>query len=51
VVEHELGHLVGLEDLDSLDSRLMTGTLGKGVRRTPTSEEVEAVFAAGDFLM
>ena len=46
VLEHELGHLAGLEDLDSLDARLMTGTLGEGVRRTPTSEAVEAVFAA-----
>ena len=49
VVEHELGHLVGLEDLDSLDSRLMTGTLGEGVRRGPTSQEIEAVFATGGF--
>ena len=50
VVEHELGHLAGLDDLDGFDSSLMSGLLGKGVRQTVTAREVEAVFAGGDLL-
>ena len=33
VVEHELGHVAGLEDLDPAIENLMSGTLGVGVRR------------------
>ncbi len=47
VVEHELGHLAGLGDLDWSDSGLMSGLLGTGIRRNATPKEVEAVFAAG----
>ena len=32
VVEHELGHVAGLGDLDALADNLMSGTLGVGVR-------------------
>jgi hypothetical protein len=50
VVEHELGHLVGLDDLDSLVSSLMGSLLSKGIRRAATPREVDAVFAADDLL-
>ena len=50
VVEHELGHIAGLDDLASSMSSLMSSSLGEGLRRSPTAKEVEAVFAAGDFL-
>jgi hypothetical protein len=33
VVEHELGHVVGLNDFDALSDNLMSGELGVGVRR------------------
>jgi hypothetical protein len=36
VVEHELGHVAGLDDLDALADNLMCGTLGGGVRRSPS---------------
>ena len=36
VVEHELGHIAGLGDLDALANNLMSGTLGVGVRREPS---------------
>jgi hypothetical protein len=32
VVEHELGHIAGYEDLDAQSDRLMAGVLGSGVR-------------------
>jgi hypothetical protein len=35
VVEHELGHIAGLKDLDALADSLMDGVLGVGVRRSP----------------
>ena len=35
VVEHELGHIAGLEDLDALADNVMSGVLGVGVRRSP----------------
>jgi hypothetical protein len=34
VIEHELGHLAGLEDLVGSSQDLMSGVLGTGVRRT-----------------
>jgi hypothetical protein len=43
VVEHELGHELGLCDLASSANDLMSRTLSVGVRRTPT--EADAVFA------
>jgi predicted Zn-dependent protease len=33
VVEHELGHIVGLSDNDALPDDIMDGVLGVGVRR------------------
>ena len=35
VVEHELGHVAGLGDLDASVNDLMSGTLGVGIRRNP----------------
>jgi hypothetical protein len=35
VVEHEMGHVLGLGDLDALADSLMGGTLGAGIRRGP----------------
>jgi hypothetical protein len=37
VVEHELGHVLGLDDLDALAGSLMSGELGLGVRRDPAA--------------
>jgi hypothetical protein len=47
VVEHELGHLAGLADLNPTANLLMSGSLQPGVRRTPTGRGVDAVLAAG----
>ena len=33
VVEHELGHIAGLGDMDALADDVMNGVLGAGVRR------------------
>jgi hypothetical protein len=35
VVEHELGHIIGLKDADVLTDDVMNGVLGVGVRRNP----------------
>ncbi len=35
VVEHELGHLLGLDDLDVLAENLMSASLATGTRRAP----------------
>ena len=35
VVEHELGHVAGLGDLDASADNLMSGVLGVGVRWNP----------------
>jgi hypothetical protein len=48
VVEHELGHVAGLSDLDSSLSDLMSSTLGKGIRRNASASDVDAVFAGYD---
>jgi hypothetical protein len=45
VVEHELGHVAGLGDLDSSLSDLMSSTLNKGIRRNASVSDVDAVFA------
>ena len=41
VVMHEVGHFLGLEDLDPSEHphELMTATIGPGVRRLPASQE------------
>lgn len=45
VLEHELGHVAGLRDLDvSLDD-LMSGILPTGVRRPPSAADLDALFA------
>jgi cyclophilin family peptidyl-prolyl cis-trans isomerase len=35
VVEHELGHLAGFDDLDAMAENIMSGVLKTGIRRTP----------------
>jgi large repetitive protein len=45
VVEHELGHLIGLQDLDSSADSVMSGWLQTGVRELPQSTQVDALFA------
>jgi ribosomal protein S16 len=47
VVEHELGHVLGLDDLNALSSDVMARTLGTGTRRTVSHQDiVDAVFAS-----
>ena len=43
VLEHELGHILGLDDNAADD--LMAVTLGASSRRLPTAAEVDAIFA------
>ena len=43
VVEHELGHVAGLSDLDTSVNDLMNGVLGTGIRRN--ASHVDAVLA------
>jgi hypothetical protein len=45
VVMHELGHTLGLGDLDGNAESLMSGTLSAGVRRLPGAAEVDAVLS------
>jgi hypothetical protein len=45
VVSHELGHVLGLDDLDALSEALMSGTLERGVRHKPGVAELDALFA------
>jgi len=45
VVEHELGHVAGLDDLAPAGTSLMSGVLPTGVRRSATVSEVDAIFA------
>ena len=44
VVEHELGHVAGLGDLDASVNDLMSGLLGTGVRRS--ASPIDAAFVA-----
>jgi len=44
VVEHELGHVAGVGDLDAVSDDLMSGVLGTGVRRI--ASHVDAVMAS-----
>jgi len=47
VVEHELGHVLGLDDLDPSAADLMSGTLGIGVRRDISQQDaVDAAFGS-----
>ena len=43
VVEHELGHLAGLDDLDPFATDLMSGSLSAGTRRLPGKSQVDAI--------
>ena len=45
VVEHELGHVAGLDDLGPGADGLMAGVLTPGLRRTPGQSEADALFA------
>jgi len=45
VVSHELGHSLGLDDLDASSDGIMSGVLGTGTRREPGVAEIDAVFA------
>jgi hypothetical protein len=45
VVEHELGHCLGLSDLSSSVDELMSGTLSAGLRRQAGAAELDALFA------
>jgi len=44
VVSHELGHKLGLDDLDPSAGSLMSGSLETGVRREPGPAEIDALF-------
>ena len=44
VVEHELGHVLGLKDLNTSTDDLMSGVLGTGIRRN--ASHVDAVMAS-----
>jgi hypothetical protein len=46
VVEHELGIVAGLEDLDPSSTDLMSVQLATDTRRVPTTADVDAIFAA-----
>jgi hypothetical protein len=46
VVEHELGHVAGLGDLDPAMDDLMSGVLGVGVRRDVCPDDLVAVLAS-----
>jgi hypothetical protein len=45
VVEHELGHCLGLSDLSSSVDELMSGTLSAGLRRQAVAADVDAMLA------
>jgi hypothetical protein len=45
VVEHELGHVLGQNDLYSVTDELMSATLGVGTRRDAYADSVDAVLA------
>jgi hypothetical protein len=51
VIEHELGHLLGLDDLTAAEhaASLMTESLGRGSRRLPESDAHDSIFAKGDW--
>jgi hypothetical protein len=45
VLSHEIGHTLGLDDLDSSVESLMSGALEAGLRREPGTAEVDALFS------
>ncbi len=46
VVEHELGHIAGFDDLDALADNLMSAELGDGIRRDAYRDRVNTIFAS-----
>jgi hypothetical protein len=46
VVEHELGHTAGMDDLDASATSLMSGQLETGILRDVTPADVDAVFSS-----
>src|SRR5262249_43012481 len=44
-LEHEMGHALGLER-SALESDVMYESLATGVRKTPTTQDVDALFAS-----
>jgi CSLREA domain-containing protein len=48
-VLHEMGHLLGLADLDEEDA-LMSGILQPGTRQLPTADDIDRILAGGDWL-
>ena len=46
VVEHELGHVAGFDDLDALADNLMSGILGTGVRREPYANGIDRALSS-----
>ena len=49
VVEHELGHLAGLDDLELATDGLMSAAVGVGVRRLPGQAEADSLFGDNEW--
>jgi len=47
-VMHEMGHALGLADLDGEDD-LMAGVLQPGSRRLPTPNDIDGVLASSEW--
>jgi hypothetical protein len=47
-VLHEMGHLLGLADLDEEDA-LMSGILQPGTRQLPTADDIDRILAGADW--
>ncbi len=45
-LEHEMGHVLGLPDQSSQPSDLMYDSLLPGVRKAPSTQDIDAVFAS-----
>jgi hypothetical protein len=48
-VLHEMGHALGLADLDD-EAGLMAGVLRPGTQRLPTADDIDRILAGGDWL-
>jgi hypothetical protein len=46
VIEHELGHIAGVKDLDATLDTLMSANLPTGTRRSPGKTEVDTILAS-----
>jgi Matrixin len=49
VVLHEMGHVLGLDDLDA-EGELMGGVLQPGTQHLPTHADVDAILTGGNWL-